>query len=332
MSQSKHDMRKNEFKLSSGLKLSVFMILIIALNACQTVYTANPLPSADSQELKSFPSSLAGDFLVVDEDQNAFNEVGRQFVRITVKNEQHCLVETYTAFELDELTSDPHSDRFRLEGGYLIYRNDSLIQELAQAKTRVKEEPDSELHKGAVKTLEVLAENGHMTQAFPVTKRGQLYTYNRYAILEIDLANNSVVGYDGESLVEDVPAVIKERNGRLFINVEQADKEWETGIFEINEDRIIAHNISFDHVLENKTQYEKIANLDRPRKNTIVLAPSLEGLDKMLEEEGFLDNQMTLKRIELKEGEVNERPSWWLIALGAMVLVVILRVMRKPQT
>lgn len=324
-------MRKKEFKLSSGLKLSLLMTLIVAFSACQTVYTANPLPSAGSEELKVFPSSLAGDFLVVDEDQNAFNEVGKQYVRISMKNDWHCLIETYTAFELDELTSDPHSDRFRLEGDYLIYKNDSLIQELAQAKVRVKEEPENKLHKTAVRTLEVLAENGHMTQTFPITKRGQFYTYNRNAILEIDLANNTVIGYDGENLAEDIAAVIKERNGRLFINVEQADQEWETGIFEIKEDEIIVHNISFDHVLENKTQYEKIANLDRPRKNAIVLAPSLEALDKMIAEEGFLKNQMTLKRIELKEGEVNEKPSWWLIALGALVLVVILRVMRRPQ-
>lgn len=324
-------MRKKEFRISSGLKLVVLTTLLTTLYACQTVYTANPLPSAESPEATTLPRLLAGDFLIMDdEDMGSDNEPGKQYVRITQINNQHCLLETYFGFDMEELAAHPHSERFRVEGDYLIYKNDSLILELAEAEERVEASPENQEYKKGLKTLRNMAENGHLNHVTPITKRGHLMIYNREPILEIDLAEKKSLSYDGQNLVEAFTPSIKYHNGRLFINHPNSDHGWETIILDLTDDAIMASDISFKHMLKNKARYEKTANLNQPGKDAFIINPSVPELDKMLEEEGFLKNQVTLKRVVLEE-EAQGKPSWLLIAMGAIVLVILLRAMRRPQ-
>lgn len=324
-------MRNKEFRISSGLKLVMLALLLMTFFACQTVYTANPLPSAAEPGAAAFPKLIAGDYLVVEEPGGGSErEPGRQYVKITLINEQHCLVETYIGFSEEELAAHPHSDRFRVTGGYLIYKNDSLIQELTAAEARVEASPENQEYHRELESLKYMEENGYLNHITPVTKKGHLMTYNRGPVLEIDLAANKAIAYDGENLLETTEPKVRRHNGRLFLSNSENKHGWENIIVELSEEGLKGFDISFKHVLNNKAQYEKTANLNQPGKDAIIIDPSITELDKMLEEEGFLDEQMTLERIELTE-EVGSEPSWWMIAVGAIVLVVLLRIMRKPQ-
>lgn len=324
-------MRNKRFRISSGMKMGMLSMLLMALYACQTVYTTNPLPSSTTPGATAFPELIAGDYLIMEEQGGGSErEPGKQYVRITLTSEQHCLVETYFGFDITELASHPHAERFRISGEYLVYKNDSLIEQLAAAKTRAEASPENEQYQKELKSLRYMEENGYLNYITPIIKRGHLMTYNHEPVLEIDLLKNEVTGYDGENMAETRSTKIRLHNGRLFLSHSDNEHGWENIIIELSEERLKGFDISFSHVLKNKAQYEKTANLNQIGKNTIIIDPSVTELDKMLDEEGFLEQEMTLQRIELTE-KADSRPSWWMIAMGALVLIVLLRVIRKPQ-
>lgn len=325
-------MRKKKFRISSSFKLALAATFFMTLYACQTVYTTNPLPSVNSPEATAFPKLMAGDYLVVEEGTGGSDrQPGNQYVRITLTDEQHCVVETYFGFDMEELAAHRHAERFRVTGGYLIYKNDSLIQELAAAKARVEISPENEEYQKELEVLKGLENKGYLNQITPLSKRGHLLTHNREPVLEIDLVEHEAIAYDGQNLVETSNPKIRLHNDKLFLNHSDSEHGWESIIVELTDKGIKGFNISFKHVLNNKAQYEKTANLNQPDKNAIVIDPSVQKLDKMLKDEGFLDHQLTLKRIELKEEAASE-PTWWLIAIGALLVVFILRAMRRPQS
>ncbi|GAB5527266.1 MAG: hypothetical protein Roseis2KO_51380 [Roseivirga sp.] len=275
---------------------------------------------------------MAGDYLIMeDQGGGSEREPGKQYVRITLTSEQHCLIETYFGFEMPELASHPHPERFRVSGDYLIYKNDSLINKLAEAKTLAETDPENQEYEKMLESLKYQEENGYLNHVTPIVKRGHVMTYNHEPVLEIDLLKNEVTGYDGENLAETRSTKIRFHNGRLFLSHSDREHGWENIIVELSEEGLNGFDISFKHVLKNKAQYEKTANLNQTGKNTIIIDPSVSELDKMLDEEGFLEQEMTLRRIELVE-EADSKPSWWMIAIGALLLVVLLRAMRRPQT
>lgn len=303
----------------------------MALYACQTVYTTNPLPSSAAPGATALPDLMAGDYLIMEEQGGGSErEPGKQYIRITLTSEQHCLVETYFGFDMTDLAAHPHAGRFRVSGDYLIYKNDSLIEQLAKAKTRVETSPENEQYQKELESLRYMEENGYLNFITPIIKRGQLMTYNHEPVLEMDLLKNEVTGYDGENMAETGSTKIRLHNDRLFFSHSDNEHGWENIIIGLSEEGLKGFDISFSHVLKNKAQYEKTANLNHTSKNTIIIDPSVSELDKMLDEEGFLEQEITLQRIELTE-EADSRPSWWMIAMGAVVLVVLLRSMRKPQ-
>ncbi len=324
-------MRNKRFRISSGLKIGMLSMLLMTFYACQTVYTANPLPSLAAPGATAFPELIAGDYLIADEQGGGSErEPGNQYVRITLTSEQHCMVETYFGFDMAELTAHPHAERFRVSGEYLVYKNDSLIEQLAEAKTRAEASPENQQYQKELKSLRYMEENGYLNYITPIIKRGHLMTYNHEPVLEINLLKNEVTGYDGENMAETGSTKIRLHNDRLFLSHSDKEHGWENIIVELSEEGLKGFDISFSHVLKNKTQYEKTANLNHTGKNTIIIDPSVSELDKMLDEEGFLEQEMTLQRIELTE-EADSKPSWWMIAMGAVLLVVLLRAMRKPQ-
>lgn len=324
-------MRSKNFRISFGYKLIVTAILLFSAYACQTVYTAHPLPSADTSEASELPDLMAGNYLIVEEDMKPSDrEPGNQYVNITLPDPQHCLVETYYGFDKSELAAHPNSERFRVTGDYLIYKNDSLIQELAQARAHAEASPENEESQKVLKSLENLEKNGYINHITPLTKKGHLLTYNREPVFEIDLVNGLVSSYEDPNLIEQHKVSIKYRNEYLYLSNPDSEHGWENLILKLSDEGIKGLDISFKHVLNNKARYEKTANLNQPGKNTIVIDPSLEELDNMLEEEGFLEQEVTLKRITFEE-EAESSTSWLLIALGAILLVFLLRAMRKPQ-
>lgn len=324
-------MRKRKFRISSGLKPALSAIIFMTLYACQTVYTTNPLPSANSPEATAFPKLMAGDYLVVEEGTSGSDrEPGNQYVRITLTDKQHCVVETYFGFDMEELAAHRYAERFRVTGDYLIYKNDSLIQELAAAKARAEAYPENQEYQQELEVLKGLENKGYLNQITPLTKRGYLLTYNREPVLEIDLVDHEAIAYDGQNLVETRNPKIRLHNDKLFLTHSDSEHGWENIIVELTDEGMKGFNISFKHVLNNKARYEKTANLNQPDKNAIVIDPSVQELNKMLKDESFLDHQLTLKRIELEE-EAAGKPAWWLIAIGALLVVFILRAMRRPQ-
>ncbi|MCE7993547.1 MAG: hypothetical protein HEP71_16285 [Roseivirga sp.] len=324
-------MRKSKFRISSGFKLAILAIIFMTLYACQTVYTANPLPSAGAAEATAFPKLIAGDYLIVEEGMNGSDrEPGNQYVRITLIDEQHCVVETYSGFDMEQLASHRNAERFRVTGDYLIYKNDSLIQELAEIKARVEASPENEEYQKELERLKHLENNGYLNQITPLTKRGHLLTYNREPALEIDLLEQEAIAFDGQNLVETGNPKIRIHNERLFLNHSDSEHGWENIIVELSDEGLKGFNISFKHVLKHKAQYEKTAKLNQPDANAIIIDPSVTELDKMLREEGFLANQVTLERVDLEE-EAKGKPAWWLVLLGALLVVVVLRAMRRSQ-
>ncbi|GEM_PF-5099870 len=327
-------MRNREFRISFGYKLIATALLLLTVYACQTVYTAHPLPSADTPPASALPDLMAGDYLIVEEDmKGSEREPGNQYVSITLSDPQHCLVETYYGFHMDELASHTNAERFRVTGNYLIYKNDSLIQELTRARALAESSPENEEYQKALKTLERLEENGYLNHITPLTKRGQLLTYNREPVFEIDLTNSLISSYEDPNLMEEHKVNIRQRDQYLYLSSPDSDHGWENLILELSQEGIKGLDISFKHVLNNKARYEKTANLNQPGKNTIIIDPSLDELDNMLTEEGFLEEEVTLKRIELEEEDSqSSNASWLLIALGSIFLIILLRAMRKPQT
>lgn len=324
-------MRNKKFRISFGCKLIVSALLLFTIYACQTVYTVHPLPSANTPQTSELPELMAGDYLIVEEDMKGSDrEPGNQYVSITLSDAQHCLVETYYGFDMDELAAHPHAARFRVTGDYLIYRNDSLIQELAQARARVEASPENEEYLKALKSLENLEKNGYLNHITPLTKKGHLLTYNREPALEIDLANSLVSSYEDPNTMEQHKVSIKYRNDYLYLSNSDSEHGWENLIIALSDEGIRGLDISFKHLLSNKARYEKTANLNQPGKNSIIIDPSPEELDNMLKEDGFLEQEMMLKRIEF-EDKAASKGSWLLIALGAMLLIILLRAMRRPQ-
>lgn len=301
----------------------------VFFSGCNTIKTTQPLPSADSPVSEALPALLEGDFLVLGGDERPSTEFGRQHVRISFSDPQHCMVETYIGFEADELSNDPKGKYFHIVGGYLHYQNDSLIQELAMYRTKVEEAPENQEDLAILKTLEFLEENGYMHQVYPVTKRGNLWAYNRSPFLEINLETGLVTGYDGPNMAEEGKAVIKERKGRLFVNVEEDGGGWQTGIFEIAQDTITLQYISFSHVLKNKATYQESLDLAQPSKSTIVLNPSLTALDEAMEKDGFLEDISVLVRVDTGQESKNPNRIWYIL-LGAAVIIAF-RFLNRPK-
>jgi hypothetical protein len=304
-------------------------LCIILFSGCNTVKTTQPLPSADTPVSEALPTLLEGDFVVIGGEERAFNEFGRQHVRISFSDPQHCMIETFIGFEANELSDHPRAKYFHIVGGYLHYQNDSLIQELARYRTKTEEAPENEEDLAVLKTLEFLEENGQMHQVYPITRWGNLWAYNRSPFMQINLETGLVTGYDGPNMTEEGQAVIKERKGRLFVNVEEEKNGWQTGIFQIAADTVTLKYISYGHVLKNKTAYQESLGLTQPSKSTIVLNPSLTALDEAMEKDGFLEDISVLVRVDT--GQESKNPNrFWYILLGAAVIIAF-RFLNRPK-